>query len=91
MQMTIDAKNLSIAEFVKEINSTRLANKNKWYWYGCEVYGNQVEIKGFGTWLQIFRINGRDYSNPMEQSVTEFKAWLENSIFSANSWKDLSQ
>ncbi len=64
-------------DFIREINRMRLLNKNKWYSYmGC-VEGKNISVKGFATWLQIFKVDGIDYSNPMERSVGEFKDDLE--------------
>lgn len=39
-------------EFVKQINSLRLQNKNKWYTYQGTVNNKTVALKGYGTWLQ---------------------------------------
>lgn len=50
-------------EFVKQINSLRLQNKNKWYTYQGTVNNKTVALKGYGTWLQILRVDGFDLSN----------------------------
>ena len=36
-------------EFVKTVNSLRLANKNSWYMFSAVINYKLVEIKGFGT------------------------------------------
>ena len=64
-------------DFIKELNSTRKANKNKWYSLMTIVDKKVVRIKGYGTWLQVFTIDGIDYSNTMEQSVKEFNNYLQ--------------
>ena len=67
---------MNTKEFVKMVNSTRLANKNKWYTLSGEVNGCNFEVKGFGTWLQVMSVNGINCANCMDQSVTEFKQHL---------------
>lgn len=64
-------------EFVRTVNSLRLANKNKWYTLQGSVNGCNFEIKGFGTWLQVISVNGINCANCMNQSVAEFKQHLE--------------
>lgn len=69
----------SLDEFVKMVNKERLANKNKWYVItNVEVDGKKVEIKAFDTWLQIFRVDGKNYANPMERNVSGFKEDLKS-------------
>ena len=60
------------------INKLRLQNKGNWYFRSFMHNNKPVDIKGFGTWLQIFRVNGIDYSSPMEQSVKAFKAHIRS-------------
>jgi hypothetical protein len=62
-------------EMVDLIDGLRKANKGKWYSFS----DGSVKIKGFGTWLQVFTINGVNYSNAMEQSVKDFKAHIRKS------------
>ena len=64
-------------EFIKTVNSLRLANKNKWYTLHGTVNGCSFAIKGFGTWLQVISVNGINCANCMDQNVTEFKKHLE--------------
>lgn len=70
-------------DFVKTVNSLRLANKNKWYFLSGTVNGCGFEIKGFGTWLQVIKINGINCANCMDQSVAEFKNHLKTVAFEA--------
>jgi len=65
---------------LKTINDARLANKNNWYFLTLEFNGALIEIKGFNTWLQIFRINKKDCSNCMDQSIAQFKAHILNAL-----------
>lgn len=67
---------MNTLEFIKEINALRLANKNKWYFWQGVVNGKKVEIKGYGTWLQIFRINGLNLWAGMDISIKDFKESL---------------
>ena len=66
--------------FIKLVNSTRIINKDRWYVITEVVDGKLVEIKGFGTWLQIFRIDGLQQNTLMDINVTEFKNTLEKSL-----------
>lgn len=67
-------------EFVKTVNALRLANKNKWYYFQGTVNGKDVQLKGYGTWLQIFTVNGWNCSNAMEQKVGSYKLHLQSMI-----------
>lgn len=62
--------------FVKDIIKLKNSNKNKWYTYIGEVDGMKVKIKGNGTWLQIFNVDGVEFGTPDEVSVKEFKELL---------------
>ena len=71
---------MNTLEFVKTVNALRLANKNKWYYWQGTVNGKDVSLKGFGTWLQIFDVNGWNCANAMEQKVGRYKQHLENMV-----------
>ena len=66
-------------EFVKTINSLRLANKNQWYALIGTVNGKQYKIKGYKTWLQLFIIDGISHNGNMDISVKDFKEKLASS------------
>ena len=72
--ITVNEKN----EALKLINKVRLANKNKWYFIELN-YNNKIyQIKAFGTWLQVFKLNlnfnpSIDYSNAMDQTIKQYK------------------
>ena len=55
-----------------ELNKRR--KTNKWYSYVGTINGKDVRIKGYRTWLQIFRVDGVDCSNCMEESVKQFNS-----------------
>lgn len=68
-----DLEVLNRDNILKTINDARLSNKNNWYFLTLDCNGALIQVKGFNTWLQIFKINGIDYSSAMDISVTQFK------------------
>lgn len=70
----------NVNEFVTLVNKTRLLNKNSWYVLTGTINGKKIEIKGFKTWLQIFRINGIDNSNCPDQKISRFKEYLTSTF-----------
>ena len=75
-RLTDDTSIESVDEFVKTINKLRLDNKNKWFWWHGYVTGYRVELKCYNTWLQVFRVEGVNWPNCMDESVTKFKEAL---------------
>lgn len=67
-------------DFVKHVNKTRLENKNKWYFLNLVVNDKQVMIKGFGTWLQVFNVNGLNIPTVSDISVNDFKKLLSENV-----------
>ena len=67
-------------EFVKQINNLRLQNKNKWYTYQGTVNNKNVALKGYGTWLQILRVDGLTVPTVSDISVTEVKQVLKGAV-----------
>lgn len=67
-------------EFVKTINKLRLKNKNNWYMWQGTINDRAVALKGYNTWLQIFRVNGLELGLPMEMSAGQFKTELANAV-----------
>lgn len=62
------------AEFLKAANSARLQAPNSWHIFKGKVGQNEVELKFFGTWNQIFRVNGQTKTHgPMEQKISAWK------------------
>jgi hypothetical protein len=52
-------------------------------WYSDRVKldsGREIEYKGYGTWLQVFKIDGVDYSNAHEQGVREWKEYVQSKL-----------
>ncbi len=70
---------MKTTEFVKTINSLRLANKNSWYALTGTVNGKKYRVKGFKTWLQILEIDSIKHGGNMDISVKDFKAQLTTS------------
>ena len=63
-----------LENFKQEIKEKRLT-KN-WYTFTGIVEGKEVRLKGYNTWLQIYTINGVNYSNPMDRKVNQFNGDL---------------
>lgn len=73
-----------IPQIVKDVNKERLDNKNDWYFITFNLGENLIQIKGYNTWMQIFRINGLDLFSGMDISVGQFK---ENILTALNKLK----
>jgi hypothetical protein len=67
-------------EFVQTINKLRLSNKNNWYAWQGKVNDRAVSLKGYNTWLQVFRVNELEACLPMEMSISDFKAELAKAV-----------
>jgi hypothetical protein len=64
----------SIADFVSAINKARLENPNKWIAFVGYVQNKSVQLKNFGNgYLQIYRVDGIDYTPSLETKVSEWK------------------
>lgn len=73
-------QNLNTLDFIKTVNSLRLANKNSWYsWQGI-VNDKTVRLKGYKTWLQVFEVNGLCVPTVMDISVSDFKKLLSDNV-----------
>lgn len=62
---------MSIADFIKTINAQRL--QTKWYSFVGVVGKKTIQIKGYGTWLQRFKVDGIEYGNCGDRTVRQFK------------------
>ena len=69
---------MEVKQFVDAVNKLRLANRGKWYWFNDTVGGKAVRIKAFGTWMQIYDVDGVNCANCMERNLTEFKSDLKS-------------
>ena len=54
---------------VKAINVKRRKAKGGWYWHAEP----GVRVKGYGTWLQVYEVNGVRYAGLVGRSVAQFK------------------
>lgn len=73
---TVEVKSgISKEDFFKLMNDKRLASKG-WYWDNLIVEGKHIAIKGYKTWLQIYTVDGIDWSNMMDQKVSTWKSDL---------------
>lgn len=69
------------AEFVKDLNKARLANRKRWLVYVGTVQGVAVEIKTYDTgYLQIFRVNGLNVPAGMDMKPTAWKETIREAI-----------
>lgn len=67
---------MDYTRFSLEINKLRRTNKGNWYvWHGT-VEGKEIELKGYETWLQVYRADGINYFCACDISVTEFNKVL---------------
>lgn len=71
---------MNTQDFIKHVNKTRLENKNKWYFLNLVVNDKKVMIKGFGTWLQVFNVNGLNIPTVSDISVNDFKKLLSENV-----------
>jgi hypothetical protein len=71
---------MNTLDFIKTIDELRKNNKQKWYFWSGQVAGKEVVIKGYETWLQIFRIDGLNYPSSMDIKVSVFKDHLKNGV-----------
>ena len=67
-------------EFVKLANKVRRDNKGKWYLLIEEVNGELVQMKAYGTWIQILQSKGYKTSGPPDCSVKEFKQFILEAV-----------
>ena len=73
-------QNLNTIDFVKTLNTIRLQNKGKWYNWSGTVNNKTVQIKGYGTWLQIFKVDGLIVPTCSDISVSDFKKLLSDNV-----------
>lgn len=67
-------------DFVKSINTLRLQNKGKWYTWAGTVNNKTVQIKGYATWLQIFKVDGFIVPTCSDINVSDFKKLLADNV-----------
>jgi len=62
---------ISFEQFKKYVNIER--KKGGWYQaYNVSVDGKEVRLKAYKTWLQVYKVDGVDWSNCMGVSVKQF-------------------
>lgn len=67
---------MDLQSFIEHVNTLRKTDKNKWYFFVGDVEGKHVELKGYNTWIQIFRVDGLRYGNNSDVSVKQYLADL---------------
>lgn len=70
----------SIEIFTKNINVMRKRNKNNWYYFEGHVNNQWVQIKGFNTWLQVFKVDYVRQNTLADISVKEFNKTLIDGV-----------
>lgn len=67
-------KDLTPEQFVARMNAARKRKENKGKWISGVVIvdGKYVEVKAYGTWLQIFRVDDVNYSGSMDILVRDY-------------------
>lgn len=60
----------TVGSFVKHINAMR--RQGGWYQFVGSVAGKHIEIKGYGTWIQVYRVDGVRYAGLHDRSVKQF-------------------
>ena len=73
-------QNLNTIDFVKILNTLRLQSKGNWYTWSGTVNNKTVQIKGYATWLQIFKVDGLIVPTRLYISVTDFKKLLSDNV-----------
>lgn len=58
---------------MEAINRLRLRVGKSWWTVSGPFYGHHIEIKAYGTWAQIFRIDGVDHTFGHTETVREWK------------------
>jgi hypothetical protein len=73
-----------IKDFIKWVNSERLANKNKWVTCSDYLNGHTVVIRLYNTWIQRIEINTNSGiltdSGIADISVGDFKNYLKSML-----------
>lgn len=59
------------------INRLRLRAGKNWWVVAGPFYGHHLELKAYGSWAQIFRIDGIDHSFGHTDTV---RAWKQNTL-----------
>ena len=69
-------QNINSESFFKLINDARKSNKNQWYGFVGAVEGKEVSLKGYNTWLQVYRVDGLNQPTISDISVKKFNEEL---------------
>lgn len=68
-------------KIVTRWNKFRLSNKGKWVFLDLSIWGVNVKIKSFDTWIQFAEFNcGLRTGSPMYRKVSEIKKWLNDTV-----------
>ena len=68
-------------DFIKDINRARKNSNGGWYFWQGVVNDNKfISIKGYGTWLQVYKVNNIDCAGNMDVSVKKFNETLAEGL-----------
>ena len=67
-------------DFIKMINEKRKTSKNCWYTFIGDVEGKRVELKSYGLWNQILRVDGLNHGGIYHKKVTDWKTEIEKAL-----------
>lgn len=71
--------NTTLEEFIFTANKLRKANAGKWFTLQGNIGNRTIAIKNYSTYLQIYRIDGRNYaSGLMDMPVKKWLAELQS-------------
>ena len=65
----------TFSDFKKAVKEARLTRKA--YGYQGTIEGRKVDLRGCGTWLQVYLVDSFDYSCLPGAKVGEFNEYLE--------------
>mgnify|MGYP000412761051 CR=1 FL=1 len=68
---TIKRDTSTRAGLIREVDTLR--RHGGWYTLVCLTEGRDIQIKGYGTWLQVYKGDGGDWSGMMDIPVARFK------------------
>lgn len=71
---------MTTKDFIKTINDKRKDSKHSWYTFVGMVEGKRVELKAYGLWNQILRVDGINHGGIEHKKVSDWKTELENSL-----------
>jgi len=72
--------NDELIKFMKKFNRIRKASGGKWYTVAGIVDDELIQIKAFGTWIQILETDTFKSGSPMELTVSGCNEYLVKAL-----------